>query len=811
MKYAEVAVNSPIARRRSFCYSIPPHLTVSVGQAVWVPFGTKVLQGIVVKLSPVPSIEVTKEIVSLISPQPLLFSAQVELALWLSDYYLAPLFDAVALMLPPGFERQLVTFLRLVPASVDISELTPEQRQAVKLFEGKDRVKLKELQKEFGKRKTDHIVRQLVGRKVLARTEQLGEVRVKPKVAQYLKLNIDSNRVAETVGALRKARATAQVAVIEFLAQYPPPVSLTELRKQVGCQGTVIKALRERNLVSVIEIQVRRDPLSHRHIAPAMPPILTLSQEVAWQVIHKVLVSSPKDGASRIFLLAGVTGSGKTEIYLRALAEVVSHGKKGICLVPEIALTPQTIERFASRFPGRVAVFHSGLSLGEQFDEWHRIQSGDCDVVIGPRSALFSPQPDLGLIVIDEEHEWTYKQADKSPRYHARDVAAKLAELSGATVILGSATPDVETFYKAQQGDYHLVELQERITPRGISPLPEVEIIDMRDELKSGNRSLFSRPLAQAIGEVLARCEQVILFLNRRGTANFVQCLTCGYVPSCPRCLVALTYHSDVGRLVCHHCNYSLRPSLICPQCSSPRLKYFGIGTQKVEEETKRLFPKARILRWDSDVTQSHRIHEEILAKLRARETDVLIGTQMIAKGLDLPQVTLAGVISADIGLNLPDFRAGERTFQLVCQIAGRAGRGLAAGKVIVQTYCPEHYAIKAASRHDYLSFYTQEIEYRRQLGYPPFNELARLVFSHVNVVACQRESEKMHQLLKAEKDRKGITNLRLIGPVPAHVPRIRGHYQWQIVLCGVALSEFLSDISFSQGWTVDVDPVSVI
>ncbi len=811
MRYAEVAVNSPIARRRSFCYSIPPHLSVSVGQAVWVPFGTRVLQGVVMKLSPAPSVDATRDIVSTISMKPLLSTAQVELALWLSDYYLAPLFDAVALMLPPAFERRLTAFLQLLSSSLNVSELTLEQRQLVGFFAGRDRVKLMELQKKFGKKKSERIIEQLVRRNMLAKIERLEDVRVKPKIAQYLKLNIDNNEVAEIVDGLRKSRATAQAAVIEFLAKHPKSVLLTELRKQVSCPKVVIEALAARKLVCLVQTRVRRDPLARFHITQSSPPLPTPLQESAWQVLRNGLMFPEKDKTPSIFLLAGVTGSGKTEIYLRALAEVISQGRKGICLVPEIALTPQTIERFASRFPGRVAVFHSGLSLGEQFDEWHRIQSGYCDVVIGPRSALFMPQPALGLIILDEEHEWAYKQADKSPRYHARDAAIKLAELSGAAVILGSATPDVETFYKAQQGNYQLVELKERITPRGISPLPEVEIVDMRTELKSGNQSLFSRSLAQAVNEVLARGEQVVLFLNRRGTANFVQCLDCGHVASCPRCLVALTYHSDVRKLICHHCNYSLQMYQTCSKCMSLRLKYFGIGTQKVEEETKRLFLEARTIRWDSDVTQSHRIHEEILAKLRAGEANVLVGTQMIAKGLDLPRVTLAGVISADVGLNIPDFRAGERTFQLVCQIAGRAGRGLAAGRVIVQTYCPEHYAIQAAAQHDYQAFYTREIEYRRSLGYPPFGQLARLMFSHTNPVVCRREVEKVSQLLKAEKDRKGITALRFIGPIPAQVPRIRGQYQWQIILCGSALSQFLSEIPLPQGWVVDVDPVSVI
>jgi primosomal protein N' (replication factor Y) len=811
MKYAEVAVNSPIARRHSFCYSIPPQLTVSIGQAIWVPFGSKVLQGIVVKLSDIPSVETTREIIGFISSRPLLSPVQVQLALWLSEYYLAPLFDAVALMLPPGFEQKVVTFLQLLPQSIDLSQFTAEQGQVVRFFEDGGTVKVKELERRFGKGKAVQIIRELIRRHVLAKSEQLEEIRVRPKLTRYLKLELSGNQVEEKIQQLRKTRAYKQAAVVEFLAGYPKPISFMELSKNIACQWSVIMALNERGVVSIFDAQVRRDPLAHLKITPTLPLELIPSQEIAWQTIHKGLVSGGDINQPRVFLLVGVTGSGKTEIYLRALAEVVSQGRRGICMVPEIALTPQTIERFASRFTGRVAVLHSGLSLGEQFDEWHRIQGGDCDVVIGPRSALFAPQPDLALIIIDEEHEWTYKQADKTPRYHAREVAVKLSQLTGATVILGSATPDVTTFYRAQQGEYQLVELKERITPRGVSPLPEVEVVDTRNELKAGNRSLFSRSLSGAMSEVLSRGEQVILFLNRRGAANFIRCQVCGYVPGCPRCMVALTYHSATGKLVCHHCNYYCLIPQVCSQCFSPQLKYFGIGTQKVEQETSRLFPQAKILRWDRDITVRRQAHEEILAKFKAHEADVLIGTQMIAKGLDLPQVTLAGVISADTGLNLPDFRAGERTFQLVCQVAGRAGRGFAAGRVVVQTYCPEHYAIKAAARHDYLGFYNQEIKYRHQFGYPPFSQLARLVFSHTNFNACRFEADKMHQLLNTEKNRKGIADLRIIGPVPAYVPRIRGRYQWQIILCGVALSEFLAGISFPQAWIIDVDPVSVI
>jgi primosomal protein N' (replication factor Y) len=811
MKYAEVAVNSPIARRNSFCYSIPPRLNVDIGHAVWVPFGSKLLQGIVVELSDFPSVEVTKEIGDLISPSPLLSQIQIEFAYWLCEHYLASLFDTIALMLPPAFEQRLVTYLHLSQQTTDLSQLNSEQVQLVNFFKNGGWIKFRDLEKRFGKKRAERIIRQLVHRNVLLKSERLQEVRIKPKLVPHLRLNINRDEVEAIVDQLRKARANKQVAVIELLANKSRMVSLVELRKSIDCQLAVIKSLQGRGLISIEDVIVRRDPLAQVHISSTLPPVLTAAQKAALEAIQKELVRECNGRPPSIFLLKGVTGSGKTEVYLRTSQETVSQGKRGICLVPEIALTAQTIQRFASRFPGRVAVFHSGLSLGEQYDEWLRIKRGECDVVIGPRSALFAPQPDLGLIIIDEEHEWTYKQADKSPRYHARDAAIKLAELSNSVVILGSATPDVETFYHTQDGRYRLIQLKERITPRGVSPLPDVEVIDLCDELKAGNRSLFSRSLARAISEVLDRREQAILFLNRRGTSTFVQCRNCGFVPSCRHCTAALTYHSLAKKLICHHCRYFCTVPAVCPQCGSQRLKLLGIGTQKVEEETKRFFPQARIIRWDSDIATKRRAHEELLATFQERKADILIGTQMIAKGLDLPYVTLVGVVSADTGINFPDFRAGERTFQLSCQVAGRAGRGLAKGRVIIQTYSPQNYAISAASRQDYGDFYYQEIEYRRQFGYPPFSCLARLVYTHTSPISCRQEAERLSRLIVNERDRRGIADLRLIGPAPAFMPRVRGRYHWQIILCGQAPAKLLREMTFPQGWIIDIDPVTVL
>ena len=804
MAYAEVAVNSPMAQRRTFCYAIPSHLTVNVGQAVWVPFGPRLLQGIVIELSDHPAVEEVREIAAVIDRRPMLDLAQVELARWISQHYLSPLFDAVALMLPPGFERKAITFIYPVsnPPEKSLSSLTPQQRGAFNLVKRKGRAGLGEVEKVFGKKGAKLIIAQLLRKELVTKEQELERVKIRPKVVSHLRLMVAADE-AKREAARLQGKAPRQASLLNLLTAEPMPLS--HAKKQVGCSTSVVAALRAKGLVSLEEMEIRRDPLSHRRFIPSSPPSLTPAQQAARQTIEESLPG----GKGVVFLLHGVTGSGKTEIYLHALAQAVASGKRGIVLVPEIALTPQIIERFASRFPNRVAVLHSQLSLGEQFDEWQRTREGEVDVVIGSRSAIFAPQPDLGLIVIDEEHEWTYKQQDRAPRYHAREVAIKLAELVGVVVILGSATPDVESFYRAQLGQYRLLQLPQRISLD--SSLPQVEVVDLREELKTGNRSIFSRSLSQAISEVLTSEEQAILFLNRRGSATFIQCRNCGFVLRCKRCNVPLTYHSTGEDLVCHQCNYRIATPQFCPQCWSGRIKFLGIGTQRVETEAGHAFPGAKLLRWDRDVTRGRRSHEQILDKFLAHEADILIGTQMIAKGLDLPLVTLVGVISADTGLHLPDFRAAERSFQILSQVAGRAGRRFLPGRVIIQTYTPEHYTVTAAARHDFAAFYEKEIGYRRQYNNPPFSRLARLVYTHPNASACQREAERMGRLLHNERDSRGMPDLAIIGPAPTFVPRLRGRFRWQIILRGSDPSCLLEEIPLPQGWSLDIDPLSLV
>lgn len=513
-----------------------------------------------------------------------------------------------------------------------------------------------------------------------------------------------------------------------------------------------------------------------------------------------------------IFLLHGITASGKTEVYLQAIAHVLAQGRSAIVLVPEISLTPQTVERFKSRFGQRVALLHSRLLASERTLQWQRIKGGQAQIVIGPRSAVFAPVRNLGLIVVDEEHENTYKQQDASPRYHAREVAILRAKIAGACVILGSATPSLEAFYQAKKGKIKLLCLPERVTKQD---LPLVDIIDMRQEISMRRGiNIFSRSLETKIREVLRKNEQAILFLNRRGFSTYISCPKCGYVARCKRCNVSLTYHYATKNLVCHYCNFSVQPPQICPQCNSNYLRYFGIGTEKVESELHRLFPQARISRMDTDATSKRGAHDRILAAFKEGKTDILIGTQMVAKGLDFPRVSLVGVVNADTALNLPDFRSGERTFNLLTQVGGRAGRGEAEGKVVIQTYVPEHYAVDASITHDYRQFYRREIKSRKELRLPPFTHL-------VNLTLRSRDQKKVQELAtdlsKRLKKKKKIKEIEVLGPAPAMISKIRGNFRWSVLLKGKTapqlvrlLKSVLKSFRRYKGimLSVDVDPI---
>lgn len=820
--YAEVAVNSPACGHSTFSYSIPAGVSVRAGHAVWVPFGPRTLQGIVIGLASQSQVPETRAILSAIGSDPVLSEAQIALARWMSEHYLAPLFDCLSLMLPPGLDRRLVTVFTLGSGNPHEFSLNERELAVLELVRRQTKVSLKDMERSVGKLGARRMAASMVKRGLLHGGQEIERPKVRAKSRLYVCLAVKREEASERASEMRSGRAAKQAAVLELLISTADSAPAAEILRNSGAGRAAIAGLVRKGLVVYEYREVVRDPLSHRAYPEVPAPVLTDSQAAAWKVVEKQIESEvgPK---GRVFLLHGVTGSGKTELYLRALESVVARGKRGIVLVPEISLTPQTIGRFAARFHGRVALLHSRLSPGEQHDEWMRIRRGDFDVVIGPRSALFAPQPDLGLIVVDEEHEWSYKQQENQPRYHARDVAVKMAALCGVTVILGSATPDVETYCSAEQGEYHLLKLPERITPWGVAPLPSVEVVDMREELKSGNRSIFSRPLRQALADVLNRREQAIIFLNRRGTSTFVMCRNCGYVSRCRRCQVSLTYHAS-GRtrvggsvrrgssgpsLVCHYCNTIYPVPTACPNCMSAAIRFMGIGTEKLEGLLWREFPSARTIRWDRDASSKKHSDEEILDQFLAHDADILVGTQMIAKGLDIPQVTLVGVVNADIGLHLPDLRSGERTFQLLCQVAGRAGRGESGGRVIIQTYNAAHYAVRAAATHDYDSFYRREISFRRALGDPPFSRMVRLVYSHTNEMRCREEAERFTRVIEGARNELGLADPDIIGPAPAYVSRLRGKYRWQVLLKGTDPARFLASLPVKQGWTIDVDPLS--
>ena len=799
-RYVEVAVNAPIGPGKTLSYSVPPSMEVpEPGQMVWAPLGARPVQGIVFECADSPQVEAVRDIISVLEPAPLLGRKDLELASWTSRYYLSSLFEAASLMLPPGFENRVMSWLSLDNGeSLDSSRNHPKIGELLELLARRE-VKEQAAVKLLGPN----------GERALNRLINIGAVKRRwefPRPRQRHRYKSTVRAVDASPDHIDRLSRRQKEFYDALFAQ--GDMEMPDANKAFGT--SVVTGTLNKGLVSLEWVRLEAGLNVYDGIGEAEPrPELTSEQLRAFRSIADALDRKP--GAPSRFLLHGVTGSGKTEVYLRALERCISSGKQGIYLVPEISLTPQTMHRLNSRFPGRVAVLHSGMTDAQRFEQWWRVHNGEFDVVVGPRSALFAPVQNLGLIVMDEEHEWTYKQHDSAPRFHTRAVAHKLAELTGAVVVAGSATPDVETYSLASRRRLRLLELPERVpSANGVRPvLPSVEIKDMRKELREGNRSIFSESLAGALEECVQSGRQAILYVNRRGSSSVVQCRDCGHSMKCRGCSVTLTYHGDKGRLVCHHCNRGVQLPKSCPQCRSPRVRRMGLGTQSVMEEVRRRHPEAKALRWDSDSVSS-RSHQEIMDSMLKGEAQILVGTQMVAKGLHLPGVSLIGVVLADVGLNIPDFRAGEKVFQHLCQVAGRAGRGPVPGRVIIQTYVPDHYAITAAATHDYQGFYSKELDYRRSHGNPPYNRLVRMLFGHTNQDKARTESEKLANLLRRKLYDSGSTHLEVVGPAPAFPERVRGRFRWHLVLRGRDLHRFIDDVPMTQGWTVDVDPVSV-
>ncbi len=829
--YARVAVNVS-AISGLFDYAIPdelaPHL--QAGCLVIIPFGKQTVQGIIVSLIDSPAVENPKPIMDLLDPAPVLTPPQLALAIQLADSTLNPLASIVNLMIPTGLSQQAdINYeLRITDYEDKSSKVVT---RLLNLLHERGSLRGRQIDSHFAKvdwRKTAQI---LVKKGILSTKHVLPPPRVRPKYLRVAQLSVTPEEAEEAMPNLGTKQTLARrQAALKFLIQQPEAINLSWVYAETGCNLADLQELEERGLIRLFESEIFRDPLekTSRQVDTYISKQaleLTPEQTSALDSITQLHPKPSRRNATgnmgldmplkehsglldhQTFLLHGITSSGKTEIYLRAAEEMIKRGKQVIVLVPEIALTPQTVRRFLSRFPGQVGLVHSKLSEGERYDTWRRARTGKLKVIIGARSALFTPLPNIGLIVLDECHDGSYYQS-QPPFYNAVTAAQEYARLCGAVCVLGSATPTIEQRFAAERKQIEKLDLPNRVMD---SVLPPVQIVDMREELKSGNRGIFSRVLAESLAETISRGEQAILFLNRRGTATYIFCRDCGHVMKCPKCETPLTLHTDEKeRLLCHHCGYERQIPKTCPVCEGKNIRAYGLGSEKVEAEVQAMFPGARTLRWDWETTRKKDSHEMILTHFANHQADILVGTQMLAKGLDLPLVTLVGIVLADVGLTLPDPFASERVFQTLTQVAGRAGRSSRGGKVVMQTFMPEHYAIQAASRHDVSGFYEQELNYRKQLGYPPYARLARLEYRHADPAKAEEESQKAAGRLKIKIEAERRHQTELIGPVPSFFAKENGVYRWQIVVRGPDPASFLRDVKLSD-WRIEIDPISLL
>ncbi|KLV16761.1 MULTISPECIES: primosomal protein N' [Bacillus] len=760
---AEVIVDvTTKAIDRPFDYRVPDRFKglVKAGMRVVVPFGPRKIQGFVTKIKEETDVQSgnIKDIVDLFDLSPVLTDELLELSHWLTEKTLSYHITALQSMLPAAMKAKYEKEIQVLSAEElpqSLKELFGQQESI--LYADIPPEQLKPIQKHVQKGHLE--VRYHVSQKS-------GKKKVRT-----LQVAVTKEKLEEKQKQLKK-NAVKQKALLTFLFQANETTFLAkDLQQQTGASSQTIKALIQEGLLTESYEEIYRDPYRDREFTPSTPLDLTTEQAEAAKPIHQAV----SDEKHETFLLHGVTGSGKTEIYLQTIDHVLQKGKEAIVLVPEISLTPQMVQRFKERFGSNVAVLHSGLSTGEKYDEWRKIHRKEVKLVVGARSAVFAPFENLGMIIIDEEHESSYKQ-EEMPRYHAKDVAIERAGRHQCPVVLGSATPSLESYARAKKGVYTLLTLKRRVNQQ---QLPHVSLIDMREELRNGNRSMFSEELMLRLKEVLERKEQAVLFLNKRGYSSFVMCRDCGYVEQCPHCEISLTYHRFQKRLKCHYCGHEAPVPAECPECHSEHIRYFGTGTQRVEEELTKVLPEARVIRMDVDTTSRKGAHEKLLTSFGNKEADILLGTQMIAKGLDFPDVTLVGVLSADTSLHIPDFRSSEKTFQLLTQVSGRAGRHEKAGSVIIQSYTPSHYSIELTKQHDYEAFYEQEMLHRRHQSYPPFYFLAMVTVSHEEVTKAAHVTDKIVQFLKMNC----APNTRILGPAASPIAKIKDRYRYQCVI----------------------------
>jgi len=765
-------------------YIVPENLSdyVRPGVRVIVPFGraNRSVEAYVLKVFEDSEMKDLKEIRKVIDDKPVLNEGMLRLAQWMKKRYICTYSDAIRCMLPAGIGIKSIKTIKLqefeeTEEGINI-KLKGNMKKIVDLLKERgNECEYDELKESSGVRGFSKYINALEEQGIIKTYEEYSSrVREKTVRAAYLKVpeevivdEIESNRI----------KRIQHIRVLQMLMENEY-ISVADLTRFAGVSSSVLDTLKKNGYIDFKDIEVIREPMNNKEIERTAALHPTVQQANVLSVIIKKLDMNAFDE----ILIHGVTGSGKTEVYLQLIEHIIKKGKQAIVLVPEISLTPQMVYRFKSRFGNEVAVLHSRLSPGERYDQWRLIRDGKIKVAVGARSAVFAPFDNLGMIVIDEEHESSYK-SETTPKYHASEIARQRCIDNNAILLYGSATPSVQTYYRAKKGEIELLEMSERTNEM---ELPKMTLVDMRKELEDGNRSMFSRKLETEIASRIENGQQTMLFLNRRGYASFVLCRNCGYTLKCINCDITMTYHSSDDRLICHYCGYTIKTPKLCPKCSSRYIKQFGVGTQKVEEEVKKKFPQSSVIRMDMDTTTYKNSHEEILRKFREENINIMIGTQMIAKGHDFHNVTLAGILAADGLLNVGDYWASERTFQLITQMAGRAGRGEIPGEVVIQTYNTEDFSIQAACKNDYNFFYEQEIQIRKRLGYPPFTCIGlivlrgtrdRIVFESAKAIKSSAE-----QYLK---NSNWAGEFKVLGPARAPIARMRNRYRWRIVIKG--------------------------
>lgn len=795
--------NTALELDKTFTYKIPNHLIdyAKVGMRVLIPFGrgNKVIKGLIVRISDSFSGNFkVKNILEILDTKPIINDNLLKLSSWMRKKYLSSYNSCLQTVLPPGNYKEVNTFVRLLDK--EYNPLYLDEARIIEYLKKINYVIVDDLKKDI---EIDNI------NKILNRLEEDNIIQFKIDVTsninikyeKHVRLKVGKEDYKATEQLLKNAKK--QLEVFNLLT-VENNQSMKDLLIKANTSNSVVKGLEEKDIIEIYDVEVERKAVKNE-IEKYEKHILNNEQRY---VYDEILKSNNKST-----LIHGITGSGKTEIYLQLVEKMIEQNKESIILVPEISLTPQTIDRFVGRFGENVAVLHSKLSQGERFDQWRKIKNKEVKIVVGARSAIFAPFDNLGLIVIDEEHETSYKSS-QNPKYDTIEVAKKRSELEDCLLVLGTATPSVTTYYKALEGHYNLLELKNRANQ---NELPEIELVDMREELQLGNRSIFSDSLRFHIQKALEENKQIILFLNKRGYSTFVSCRECGHVIKCEKCDISMTYHRNINRLKCHYCGETRLIPNICPECGSKYIKYFGIGTQQVEMMVREEFANARVARMDADTVSKKDSHFKILEKVKNKEIDILIGTQMISKGLDFEDVVVVGIIAADTALNLPDYQAPEKTFQLVTQVAGRTGRGKYGGKVILQTYSPEHYSIEHAKNQDFIEFYKEEIEIRKMFLYPPFVELVNIIISGENIKKVQKISKSIYTILGSE-----IYNIYkedyfkyINGPNPAPIEKIRNNFRYQIIVKVEKdnmekLKELLYRVYILNSYKLDLDNINI-